>query len=136
MSDGTRAKDSPEENTSKRHNVRLTTVFGGRICQYGRAYECIISDVSIGGAKIRLKNPDDFSKFTTSTPAQLIFERLSDYKSLNADVAWLKLAEHVVGLKFSDSELRRRVVLKRLMPNRWRIANEGNKANEEDIETV
>lgn len=107
-----------------RQTVRLTTVYGGRVCQYGKAYECIISDVSMGGALIKLKNAQDFKKFVSATPAQLIFERLSDYKALNADVAWLKPLENAIGLKFTDSELRRRVVLKRLMPNRWRIANE------------
>jgi len=108
----------------QRSNVRLTTVYGGRICQYGRAYECIVSDVSMGGAKVRLKNPADFEKIAASGDAQLIFERLSDYKSLNAVVAWRKPDEHVVGLEFTDPELRRRIVIKRLMPNRWRIANE------------
>jgi len=123
-------KDAPEGAAEteavevQRNNVRLATVYGGRICQYGRAYECIISDVSVGGAKVRLKNPADFEKVTASGEAQLVFERLSDYKALNAVVAWRKPNEHIVGLEFTDPELRRRIVLKRLMPNRWRIANE------------
>jgi len=111
---------------SARNNVRLSTIFAGRICQYGRAFECIISDVSVGGAKVKLKNPADFEKFTTSTPVQLTFERLTDYKALNAEVAWLKPNEDVVGLAFSDPELRRRIVMKKLMPNRWRIAMQEN----------
>ncbi|PHS78795.1 MAG: hypothetical protein COB59_05165 [Rhodospirillaceae bacterium] len=119
---------SKDQNSdlSARNNVRLTTIFAGRICQYGRAFECIISDVSVGGAKVRLKNPADFEKFTTSTPVQLTFERLTDYKALNAQVAWLRPNEDVVGLEFSDSELRRRIIMKKLMPNRWRIAMQGN----------
>ena len=118
------ATQDAEQVESQRNTVRLTTVYGGRICQYGRAYECVISDVSVGGAKVRMKDPHDFGKITASGEAQLIFERLSDYKALNAIVAWRKPDEHVVGLEFTDPELRRRVVLKRLMPNRWRIANE------------
>lgn len=115
--------DDKKSIESARHDVRLTTVYGGRVCQYGKAYECIISDVSIGGAKVKLKNPQDFKTFVSSTPAQLVFERLTDYNALNADVSWLKPKEFVVGLEFIDTELRRRVVIKRLMPNRWRIAN-------------
>ena len=113
-----------DQGVLRRHDVRLTTVYGGRICQFGRAYECIISDVSVGGAKVRLKNIHDFDKITANGEAQLIFERLSDYKALNAVVAWRKPKEHVVGLEFTDPVLRRRVVIKRLMPNRWRVANE------------
>lgn len=109
---------------SRRQNVRLTTVFGGRISQYGKAYACTISDVSAGGAKVKLKDPHDFSKLIKDQTAQLVFERLSDYKALNGDIAWVKPDEFVVGLSFTDPELRRRVVLKRLMPNRWRIAHE------------
>lgn len=130
---GTDAPEGAAEAESvevQRHNVRLTTVYGGRICQYGRAYECVISDVSMGGAKVRLKDPADFQKITADGEAQLIFERLSDYKALNAVVAWRKPKEHVVGLEFTDPELRRRVVIKRLMPNRWRIANEDKSSTE------
>lgn len=109
---------------SRRHAVRLSTVYGGRVCQYGRAYACIISDVSVGGAKVRLKNPLDFGKITQTGDVQLVFERLSDYKALNTEVAWVRPEEHIIGLRFTDPEVRRRVVLKRLMPNRWRIANQ------------
>jgi len=119
-----------------RHNVRLMTVFGGRICQYGKAYECIISDVSMGGAKVKLKDVDNFHKFGMTNPAQLTFERLSDYKALNAEIAWLKKEENIVGLKFTDPEIRRRIVIKRLMPNRWRLANteQDSHENSEDLE--
>jgi len=130
----TTPESQPGEADPNRNSVRLTTVFGGRICQYGKAYECIISDVSIGGAKVKIKDPMAFKTFVTSTPAQLIFERLSDYKALNADVAWLKPDEYVVGLQFSDPELRRRIVIKKLMPNRWRIANEENDPKQSEAE--
>jgi len=112
------------ELEKRRSAVRLSTVFGGRISQFGRAYPCTVSDVSVGGAKIKLKDPDHFSVLVKDQPVQLVFERLSDYKALNGDLAWVKPAEFVVGLTFSDPPLRRRMVLKRLMPNRWRIANE------------
>jgi len=112
------------ESVSRRQAVRLTTVYGGRISQYGKAYACIISDVSVGGAKVKIKNPEDFPRLVKNETVQLVFERLSDYKALNGEIAWLKPNECVVGLTFSDPELRRRVVLKKLMPNRWRIANE------------
>ncbi|MBL4691759.1 MAG: PilZ domain-containing protein [Magnetovibrio sp.] len=116
--------EEQERLNADRHSVRLTTVFCGRICQYGKAYECTISDVSIGGAKVRLKDPQSFNTFVSSTLAQLVFERLTDYKALNAEVVWLKPDEFVVGLEFVDPENRRRSVIKKLMPNRWRIANE------------
>ncbi|MFC1673158.1 PilZ domain-containing protein [Pseudomonadota bacterium] len=119
-----RAEVAEDDFTKRRHAVRLSTVFTGKICQFGKSYECVISDVSVGGAKVRLKNPRDFPRITREGEVQLIFERLSDYKALNATAAWFKPNEHVVGLSFVDPELRRRVVIKRLMPNRWRIANE------------
>jgi len=109
---------------SRRQAVRLTTVFGGRICQYGKAYACVISDVSEGGAKVRLKDPHDFTRVSQSGEVQLVFERLTDYKALNGVVAWERPNEHTLGISFTDPELRRRVVLKRLMPNRWRVAQE------------
>lgn len=108
---------------SRRQSVRLTTVYSGRICQFGKAYACVISDVSAGGAKVRLKDPKDFERITRSGEIQLIFERLSDYKALNTVVAWVKPAEYVVGLRFTDPELRRRVVMRRLMPTRWSLAH-------------
>lgn len=129
MSQGDSRPDAPDEEPAdadgglRRAAVRLTTVFGGRVCQYGKAYACVISDVSLGGAKVRLKDPADFTRMTHSGEVQLIFERLSDYKALNTDVAWVKPNEHTLGLRFVDPELRRRVVIKRLMPNRWRVAN-------------
>lgn len=114
----------PKAEGARRDDVRLTTVYGGRICQHGKAYACIISDVSAGGAKVRLKDPNDYRRVTRSGDVQLIFERLSDYNALNTVVAWDRPEEHAIGLRFVDSELRCRMVIKRLMPNRWRMAQE------------
>lgn len=131
VEDGARLEPEAGEHGSRRDAVRLTTVYGGRICQFGKAYACVISDVSGGGAKVHLKDPQDFLRIAQTGEVQLIFERLSDYKALNTVVAWVKPNEHAVGLRFIDSELRRRVVLKRLMPNRWRLANDmANKQNQ------
>ncbi|MBF0250021.1 MAG: PilZ domain-containing protein [Alphaproteobacteria bacterium] len=124
----------PRELVKRRAAVRLTTVYGGRVIQFGKAYPCVVSDVSAGGAKVRLKDPRDFSKLTKSQPVELVFERLSDYKSLGAEIAWTKPDEDVVGLTFTDPELRRRVVIKKLMPNRWRIATEHVQAEAEGLE--
>lgn len=117
--------DEEDSNVSKRRQaVRLSTVYGGRITQFGKAYPCTISDVSAGGAKVKLKDAADFAKLLPEQPAHLVFERLTDYKSLGGDIAWFRPNELAIGLTFTDPELRRRVVLKRLMPNRWRVANE------------
>jgi len=112
------------ELASRRQAVRLTTVYGGRISQFGKAYACTVSDISVGGAKVKMKDPHDFGVLVKDQTVQLVFERLTDYKALNGELAWMKADEFVVGLTFTDPELRRRMVLKRLMPNRWRIANE------------
>ena len=112
------------ELAKRRQAVRLTTVYGGRISQFGKAYACTVSDISVGGARIKLKDPRDFGVLVKDQSVQLVFERLTDYKALNGELAWTKPNEFVVGLTFTDPELRRRMVLKRLMPNRWRIANE------------
>ena len=117
-------KEAQAELAQRRNSVRLTTVFGGRISQHGRAYACVVSDVSAGGAKVKLKNPHDYELLSMGQPVQLVFERLSDYKALNGDIAWSNPKEAVVGITFTDPELRRRVVMKRLMPTRWKIANE------------
>jgi len=113
-----------EELTKRRQAVRLTTVYGGRISQFGKAYACTVSDISVGGAKVKLKDPRDFGVLVKDQTVQLVFERLTDYKALNGELAWMKPNEFVVGMTFTDPELRRRMILKRLMPNRWRIANE------------
>jgi len=131
MSDALTPKPEPKpesedlaELARRRKTVRLTTVYGGRISQFGKAYACTVSDVSVGGAKVKMKDPQDFNVLVKDQSVQLVFERLTDYKALNGELAWTKPNEHVVGLTFTDPELRRRMVLKRLMPNRWRIANE------------
>ena len=116
--------DDLAELSKRRQAVRLTTVYGGRISQFGKAYACTVSDISVGGAKVKLKDPRDFGVLVKDQSVQLVFERLTDYKALSGDLAWMKPNEFVVGLTFTDPELRRRMVLKRLMPNRWRIANE------------
>ena len=124
MSDNASPKQDLAESSKRRQAVRLTTVYGGRISQFGKAYACTVSDISVGGAKVKLKDPRDFGVLVKDQSVQLVFERLTDYKALNGELAWMKPNEFVVGLTFSDPELRRRMVLKRLMPNRWRIANE------------
>jgi c-di-GMP-binding flagellar brake protein YcgR len=128
------APGANDANGARREAVRLTTVYSGRVCQHGKAFACVISDVSLGGAKVLMKTVEDFSRISRSGEVQLIFERLSDYKALNTVVAWVKAGEHTLGLRFIDPELRRRVVIKRLMPNRWRVANEQNKNDEENPE--
>ena len=117
---------NPDEQdvATRRTAVRLSTVFSGRLSQFGKAYPCVVSDVSAGGAKIKIKDPNHYAALSLKQPVQLVFERLSDYKALSGEIAWAKPDEWVVGLTFTDPELRRRIVLKKLMPNRWRIANE------------
>jgi len=124
MSENASPEQDLAELTSRRQAVRLTTVYGGRISQFGKAYACTVSDISVGGAKVKMKDPRDFGVLVKDQTVQLVFERLTDYKALNGELAWMKPNEFVVGLTFTDPELRRRMVLKRLMPNRWRIANE------------
>ena len=123
MSDGPQSPARQEGLVERRTAIRLSTVYGGRISQFGKAYECTISDVSAGGAKVKLKNPRDFAKILSDQQVQLVFERLTDYKALNGDIVWSNPDEYVMGMSFADPELCRRVVIKRLMPNRWRIAN-------------
>lgn len=132
--DGPETTEGPALEGTRRDAVRLTTVYGGRICQHGKAYACIISDVSAGGAKVRLKDPNDYRRITRSGDVQLIFERLSDYNALNTVVAWEKPDEHAIGLRFIDSELRCRMVIKRLMPNRWRMAQAQADAADEAVD--
>ena len=87
-------------------------------------------DFLIVGEKVH-----DFQRVAQSGEVQLIFERLSDYKALNTVVAWAKPGEYTLGLRFIDPELRRRVVIKRLMPTRWRLANEQNPKDADEPKT-
>lgn len=133
--DGAPKADAQEADfVSRRQATRLSTVYGGRICQHGKAYACVISDLSEGGAKVRLKDAYDFGRMTRTGEVQLIFERLSEYRALNGVVAWLRPEEQVVGVSFTDPNLRRRVVIKRLMPNRWNVMRDRNAAEDADDE--
>ena len=82
---------SPEQHltelTSRRQAVRLTTVYGGRISQFGKAYACTVSDISVGGAKVKLKDPRASGVLVKGKHAQLVFGGLSEYKSLNGELA-------------------------------------------------
>ena len=121
MSEHTDQKSSLEKEKTRRGAVRITTVYGGRVCQAGKAYTCVISDVSESGAKLRLKNPDDKVAIVQDLQVQLIFDRLGEYKSLNGDLAWIKGEESTMGIKFSDIEKKRHRVISALMPNRWNL---------------
>ncbi len=122
--------EAQQGETSRRQGVRLSTVYGGRVCQFGKGYACVVSDISEGGAQVHLKSAEDFKRLTKNGTIQLIFERLSDYKALNATIAWVRPQERLVGLRFTDPPLRCRLVMKRLMPNRWRVAHEQVKREE------
>ncbi|MCK5444624.1 MAG: PilZ domain-containing protein [Rhodospirillaceae bacterium] len=110
--------DSSEAN-SRRGAVRVTTVYGGRVCQSGHAFGCVISDVSLSGAKLRLKDTNDRRNILSDQPVQLIFDRLGEYKALEGNIAWLKGDEFTMGIEFTNSEKIRNRVMARLMPNRW-----------------
>jgi len=121
-------KDNPKESkktvspeNSRRGAVRMSTVYGGRICQAGKAYGCVISDVSETGAKLRLKENSEKGQIIDDLEVQLIFDRLGEYKSLNGDLAWIKGEEATMGIKFSDIEKKRHRVISALMPNRWNL---------------
>ncbi|MDH5189309.1 MAG: PilZ domain-containing protein [Rhodospirillaceae bacterium] len=124
------------ENTiaqnSRRHAVRISTVYGGRISQAGKAYKCVISDISETGAKLRLKEISDKTLIVKDLGVQLIFDRLGEYKSLNGDLIWIKGEEATMGIKFSDIEKKRHSVIAALMPNRWNLVQNSapNKENE------
>ncbi|MCK5167995.1 MAG: PilZ domain-containing protein, partial [Rhodospirillaceae bacterium] len=72
---GAQPNDRADEQL-RRGAVRLTTVYGGRVCQAGKAYSCVISDVSETGAKLRLKDSANKTFIVSDLPVQLIFDRL------------------------------------------------------------
>ncbi len=114
-------KTSQDDQSRRRGAVRLTTVYGGRACQAGKAYACVISDVSETGAKLRLKDSANKIFIVPDLPVQLIFDRLGEYKSLNGNMMWLKGEEATMGIRFSDIEKKRHRVISALMPNRWNL---------------
>lgn len=115
------ADSGPPDGKTRRSAVRLSTVYGGRVCQGGRAYPCVISDVSESGAKIRLKDASEKRAIIPDLPVQLIFDRLGEYKSLNGNLAWFGGEDPAMGIQFSDMEKRRHRVISTLMPNRWNL---------------
>ncbi|MCK4938926.1 MAG: PilZ domain-containing protein [Rhodospirillaceae bacterium] len=130
MSDKQEPGKESQNDQFRRGAVRLTTVYGGRVCQAGKAYPCVISDVSETGAKLRIKDPENKSSIVPDHPVQLIFNRLGEYKSLNGSMMWLKDEEATMGIKFSDIEKKRHRVISALMPNRWNLVQ--NNASAED----
>ena len=121
MSEKQNQDKEPQKDQHRRGAVRLMTVYGGRVCQAGKAYPCVISDVSETGAKLRLKDAESRTLIVPDLPVQLIFDRLGEYKSLNGDMMWLKGEEATMGVKFSDIEKKRHRVISALMPNRWNL---------------
>ena len=122
----------PQEGQARRGAVRLTTVYGGRVCQSGKAYPCVISDVSETGVRLRLKDIENKSSIISDYPVQLIFDRLGEYKSLNGDMVWLGGEDATMGIKFSDIEKKRHRVISALMPNRWNLVQNSASAEGEN----
>lgn len=76
MSDKPEKDAGSSEANARRGAVRVSTVYGGRVCQAGHAFACVISDVSLSGAKLRLKDTNDRRNILSDQPVQLIFDRL------------------------------------------------------------
>ena len=125
-----KSKNTVSPENSRRGAVRITTVYGGRVCQAGKAYSCVISDVSETGAKLRLKDAGEKSQIIGDLEVQLIFDRLGEYKSLNGDLAWIKGEEATMGIKFSDIEKKRHRVISALMPSRWNLVQNNSTKKE------
>ncbi len=127
MSEANPNDTKSKEEGSRRNSVRLTTVYGARVCQSGRAFGCVVSDVSVSGAKVKLKEPNDRRSIVDNQSVQLIFDRLGEYKALNGTIAWLSNETHILGVSFSDDEKIRNRVISKLMPNRWNLVHNREK---------
>lgn len=119
MNEPTEPAEKETEMNSRRGAVRITTVYGGRVCQSGHAFGCVISDVSASGARLRLKETQDRRNILSDQPVQLIFDRLGEYKALEGEIAWVKGEDAVMGIHFSNPEKVCHRVISRLMPTRW-----------------
>ena len=102
--------------------------------QLGRVFPCVISDVSESGARVRLKDPDDLAKMDREEAVQIIFDRLGEYKSLRATVAWGNQSGATLGLSFIDDVKVRHMVISKLMPNRWQLINAQNGSEENNTD--
>lgn len=105
------------QNLNDRAGVRLSTVFKGAITQFGRTYDCKITDVSEFGAKAHVDHV-----FVKDQPVNLVFERLGPYRAMASTVAWQGSGS--VGLHFTCSEATRHAALATLMPMRWQQVHE------------
>lgn len=87
---------SEEEAAAHRRTVRKRVLWAARIEVSGRQHDCVVIDLSLGGAKLDLKAP-----VTQGDVVTLILERFGSFR---AEVAWRE--EGSCGLRFVEDPQR------------------------------
>ena len=85
--------DQPTNDDDRRHVYRKAVLWGGRLSCGGESTNCLVMNVSVGGAKLRAER---FWNFVS--PVTLEIDRFGSFKS---DVAWQD--GDLIGVKFQDS---------------------------------
>lgn len=87
---------SDEEAAAHRRTVRKRVLWAARIEVSGRPYDCVVIDLSLGGAKLDLQAPVAQGDMVT-----LVLERFGSFR---AEVAWRE--EGACGLRFVEDPQR------------------------------
>ena len=87
---------SEEEAAAHRRTVRKRVLWAARIDAAGRQYDCVVIDLSLGGAKLDLTAPVAQGDVVT-----LVLERFGSFR---AEIAWRE--EGSVGLRFVEEPQR------------------------------
>jgi len=87
---------SEEEAAAQRRTVRKRVLWAARIDVGGRQHDCVVVDLSLGGAKLDLKAP-----LAHGDKVTLMLERFGSFR---AEVAWRE--EGSCGLRFVEDPQR------------------------------
>ena len=83
---------SEEEAAALRRNVRKRVLWAAKLARGGMRFDCVVVDLSLGGARIHLAQPVTKGELVT-----LVLEHLG---ALRAEVVWQE--EQSIGLHFVE----------------------------------
>ena len=95
MSDPLERRTAPiseEQAAARRETVRKRVLWAAALCVGGRWFDCVVVDLSLGGARLYLDQPIDIGENVTL--------RLDGMGFLHAEIVWQE--GHSTGLRFVD----------------------------------
>jgi PilZ domain len=83
---------SEEDAAALRRNVRKRVLWAAKLACGAKRYDCVVVDLSLGGARIHLSEP--------VTKGEIVTLKLDRLGPLRAEVVWQE--EQSIGLRFVD----------------------------------